>query len=103
MLVTLTEVAENTKARSIGSAERTKVYTLREILVNPSHVVCLREDGSTNRLLAEGHLPQGMDPRQRFTRVFLERGQAGIDVVVVGSPDQIREIIRKNNKELLKG
>ena len=103
MLVTLTEVAENTKSRSIGSAERTKVYTLREILVNPSHVVCLREDGSMNRLLAEGHLPEGLDVRQRFTRVFLERGQSGIDLVVVGSPEQVRQSIHENGKELLKG
>lgn len=104
MLVTLTEVAENTKSRSVGSAERTKVYTLREILVNPTHVVCLREDGATNRLLAEGRLPAGLDTRQRFTRVFLERGQSGIDLIVVGSPDQVRQVIYENSgKELLKG
>lgn len=104
MLITLTEVAENTRARTVGSAERTKVYTLREISVNPSHVVVLREDGNTNRLLSEGQLPEGLDPRQRFTRVFLERGQAGIDVIVVGSPEQIRELIHKNdNRELLRG
>jgi hypothetical protein len=104
MLVTLTEVAENTKSRNVGSAERTKVYTLREILVNPTHVVCLREDGATNRLMSEGRLPDGLDSRQRFTRVFLERGQSGIDLIVVGSPEQVREMIRENNdRELLKG
>ena len=104
MLVALTEVTENTKSRNVGSAERTKVYTLREILVNPSHVVCLREDGATNRLMSEGRLPEGLDTRQRFTRVFLERGQSGIDLIVVGSPEQIRQTIHEGDgRELLKG
>ncbi len=104
MLVTLTEVAENTKSRSVGSAERTKVYTLREMLVKPRHVVCLREDAVMNRLLAEGRLPYGLDTRLRFDRVFLERVQCGIDLIGVGAPDQVRQVIYENSgKELLKG
>jgi hypothetical protein len=106
MLVVLTEVKENSRSSRRGSAERTKVYTLREVSVNPSHVVCLREDDSMKRQLQEGLLPPDLDDRQRFTRVFMERGQSGIDLIVVGSPDQIRHKIYENasqGRELLKG
>jgi len=106
MLVILTEVTEHTRATRVGSAERTKTFSLREVSINPSHVVCLREDESMKRILMEGGLPPDLDTRQRFTRVFLERGQTGIDLVVVGTPEQIRHKIFENakkRKELLRG
>ena len=34
-------------------------YTLREVYINPEHVVCLREDTFTSQLLKEGKLPEG--------------------------------------------
>ena len=105
MLVVLTEVKERSTSRH-GTAERTKAYSLREVSVNPSHVVCLREDDSMKRQLQEGVLPPDLDTRQRFTRVFMERGQSGIDLIVVGSPDQIRHKIYENasqGRELLRG
>ena len=105
MLVVLTEVKENSTTR-VGTAERTKSYTLQEVSVNPSHVVCLREDSSMSRSLREGMLPEGLDSRQRFTRVILERGHSGIDLVVVGGPEQVREKIYEGTvakRELLKG
>ena len=106
MLVVLTEVKETSRSSRLETAERTKVYTLREVSVNPTHVVCLREDDSMKRQLQEGLLPPDLDTRQRFTRVFMERGQSGIDLIVVGSPDQIRQKIYENareGRELLKG
>ena len=106
MLVILTEIAEHSRAAKIGSAERRKTYSLREVSVNPAHVVCLREDESMKRVLVEGGLPPDLDTRQRFTRVFLERGQTGIDLVVIGAPEQIRHKIFENAKErreLLRG
>lgn len=105
MLVVLTEVKERNSTRA-GTAERTKIYTLQEVSVNPSHVVCLREDDTMSRSLQEGLLPDGLDLRQRFTRVFLERGHSGIDLVVVGAPEQVRAKIYENfaeKRELLRG
>ena len=103
MLVVLTEVKERSVSARAGSSERTKKYTLQEVSVNPNHVVCLREDDSMIRNLQEGLLPTGLDSRQKFTRIFLERGQGGIDLIVVGTPEQIREKISTNRKELLRG
>ena len=107
MLVILTEVKEKTRPSRAGSSERTKTFTLQEVSVNPDHVVCLREDDSMNRNLQEGLLPTGLDVRQKFTRIFLERGQSGIDLIVVGTPEQVRTKIYERSiatkKELLRG
>ena len=101
MLVTLTEVVE--QKNNYSSAEVKRSFTLREVTVNPRHVVCLREDSGTTVRLKEGVLPEGLDSRQRFTKVYLDRGQAGIDIIVVGAPAQVQESLGLNPRELLKG
>ena len=102
MLVTLTEVVSN-NANHYGSSVANKVYTLREVTVNPAHVICLREDASMTNHLTEGRMPEGMDTRQRFTRVILDRGQAGLELTVVGDPNQVTEKLRLSTRELLRG
>jgi hypothetical protein len=101
MLITLTEVVE--KRNNYSSAEVNRSFTLREVTVNPRHVVCLREDINAPLRLKEGSLPEGLDARQRFTKLYLDRGQAGIDIIVVGSPTQVQETLGLSAKELLKG
>ena len=101
MLVTLTEVVE--KKANYSSAEVKRSFALREVTVNPRHVVCLREDAAAVMRLKEGVLPEGLDSRQRFTKVYLDRGQAGIDIIVVGSPNQVQETLGLGAKELLRG
>jgi len=103
MLVTLTEVVES-KNNYSSVAEVKRSFTLKEVTVNPNHVVCLREDISMVRRLTEGKLPEGIDARQRFTKVYLDRGQAGIDLVVVGAPSQVQGKLGIGlPKEVLKG
>ena len=93
MLVTLVEVVEIKNSYSQQKAERTHgaAYGLREVTVNPDHVVCLREDTVMVRRLEEGRLPSDLDNRQKFTKVYLDRGHAGIDLTVVGSLTQTKE------------
>jgi len=97
MVVKLVEIFKNSNVVK-GSG-----YTLREIYINPEHVVCLREDTFTGRLLEEGKLPQGLDDRQKFTKVQLNRGSVGLDVIVVGDPNIVENKLRISKKELLKG
>ena len=82
---------------------KNSAYTLREVYINPEHVVCLREDIFTSQLIREGQLPEGLDDRQRFTRVQLNRGSTGLDLVVVGSPDTVENQLRTGAKQLLRG
>ena len=87
MLVTLTEVV-STNSNQTGSSMATKVFTLREITINPQHVICLREDSVMANRLDEGTLPQGLEghPRPRSVRLrtrhrrrpFTGQGKASI-------------------------
>ena len=63
----------------------------RSIFINPEHVVCLRSDEVTRNQLRENKLPQELDERQEFTRIQLNRGHNGLDVVVVGDPSTIEK------------
>jgi hypothetical protein len=89
-------------ARELNIAEA-KDYKLREVYINPEHVVILREDEHTSRLLQEKRLPLDLDERQKFTRLTMQRGSSGTEVVVVGTPDIVREKLFKKEPELLRG
>tara|TARA_Y100000034_G_C6872487_1_gene398542 strand:- start:1245 stop:1541 length:297 start_codon:yes stop_codon:yes gene_type:complete len=89
-------------SRELNIAEG-KDYKLREVYVNPEHVVMLREDAHTLRLLQEKRLPPDLDKRQIFTRLTMQRGSSGTEIVVVGPPAIIRDQLFKNESQLLKG
>ena len=80
-----------------------KKYSLRNIYINPLHVVCLREDVTLGRLLSEGRLIDGLDSRQSFTQVTLSRANIQENVVVVGSLDEINRKLNIDNREILRG
>ena len=97
MIVKLVELFEVKK-----HSDRTS-YSLREIFINPEQIACLREDPLTTKKLEAGLLPENLDKRQRFTKIHLNRGMSGIDIVVVGDPMAIKEKLSKETKILLKG
>ena len=53
-------------------------------------------------MLSEGKLPDDLDARQSFTKVYVDRGQTGIDFTVIGSVEHIKEKLN-TGKQLLKG
>ena len=78
-------------------------WTLREVVVNPDYVVCLRPDMRATKLLSEGALPDGLDDRQEFTKIQMNRGSGGLDIVVVGGIAMIENKLNVQPKQLLKG
>jgi UDP-N-acetyl-D-mannosaminuronic acid transferase (WecB/TagA/CpsF family) len=80
-------------------------FNLRPVHVNPDFVVCLREDEQTMGLLKENSdlLPDGMDLRHQFTKVYINGGHGSFDITVIGSPDSIEEKLIKSKSTLLKG
>jgi len=78
-------------------------WTLREVIVNPDYVVCLRPEARANALLQEGALPEGLDARQEFTKIQMSRGANGLDIVVVGGIVMIENKLRIRSEKLLKG
>ena len=88
----------------VSSAMRgTSQYTLREVYINPKHVVAVRPDVRMKSVLQEGLLPEDLDERQSFTKVFLDRRQTGIDITVVGEAAIVSKKFGLHNRELLKG
>ena len=78
-------------------------YSLREIFINPSHVVYLREDTNMQTRLTEGKLPEGLDTRQTFTKIQVHNGTTGSEFIVVGPPHLIENKLKGDPKELLHG
>ena len=96
MLVKLTEVCHN-------SALTTKQdYTLREVFVNPEHVVMIREESRMKRLNESGLLPDGLSTDHEFTKLTINKGHTGTEIIVVGSPNIIESSLNKR-KGLIKG
>ena len=101
MIVELTEIF---RTRYASESAIKDPYILKKVYINPQHVVCLREDGHYKQLLQEGRLVDGLNENQSFTKIYLNRGQAGIDLTVVGSPSSIQEKLGiTSEKQLLRG
>jgi len=106
MNVKLTEVVPQRALANEGTAIAKETYTLREVYINPEHIVCMRADERMKRCLSENLLPNNLDQRQEFTKIYINRGQSGIDITVVGSPNIVQSKmfeVAKKNKEILKG
>ena len=97
MLIKLTEVCTN------GAYTTHQQYSLREVFVNPEHVVMIREEKRLRKLNEEGQLDPELNPSHFSTKLTINRGQSGTDIVVVGSPDAIESQLNENSKKLLRG
>ncbi|MEC7125001.1 MAG: hypothetical protein VXW16_03935 [Bacteroidota bacterium] len=97
MLVKLTEICQR---NTLTSSKQE--YTLRDVFVNPEHVVMIREDAHLGRLNESNSLLPGMNSDHKFTKLTINRGQTGTEIVVVGAP-QIVEQKLKQNKTLIRG
>jgi len=96
MLIKLTEVCAN------GAVTTSQRYTLREVLVNPEHVIMIREESSMRQLHEEGLVHAGLDRNHRFSKLTINRGHNGTDIVVIGAPEFVEEQL-KSTKQLLRG
>ena len=97
MLVKLTEVCQR---NTLTSSKQE--YSLRDVFVNPEHVVMIREDSRLGQLNESSSLLPGMDGSHQFTKLTINRGQTGTEIVVVGSPQLVEEKLQ-HNKQLIRG
>ena len=95
MLVRLTEVCAN------GAV--TNDYVLREIFVNPEHVIMIREEKRIQELNARGLLNEDLDISHRFSKLTINRGHTGTEIVVIGAPDMVETKLQQTSKQLLRG
>ena len=95
-LVKLTEVCQN------GALTTRQDYTIREVFVNPEHVIMIREEARMQQLNEQGLLPEGLSNSHQFTKLTINRGHTGTEIIVVGAPSVIENSLN-TNKELLRG
>tara|TARA_B100000287_G_scaffold18789_1_gene18811 strand:- start:1344 stop:1634 length:291 start_codon:yes stop_codon:yes gene_type:complete len=96
MLVKLTEVCNN------GAVTTNKHYTLREVFINPEHVIMIREEKRMKELNENGMIASQLDTAHQFSKLTINRGNTGTEIVVVGSPTIIENRLQKG-KQLLRG
>ena len=97
MLVRLTEVCMN------GAVTLPNNYILREVFVNPEHVIMIREEKRIQELNEQGLLNDGLDTTHRFSKLTINRGHTGTEIVVIGAPDTVETKLQQNSKQLLRG
>ena len=97
MLVRLTEVCQNNMLTS-----KKQAYTLREVFINPEHVVMIREEARMQQLKEQGALQDDLIDGHKFTRLTINRGHTGTEIVVVGAPSIIEGTLN-SKKKLIKG
>jgi len=95
-LVKLMEICQNNTVTSKQD------YTLREVFVNPEHVIMIREEARLRRLNEQNQLMPDLEASHRFTKLTINRGHTGTEIVVVGAPDVIESTLNQQ-KQLLRG
>lgn len=91
MLVKLTEVC------GTGAVTSGRRYSLREVLVNPEHVVMVREEHQMKSLNEKGMLTEGLDKEHRFSKITIDKGTTGTDIVVIGDPNAVEDVLNSRN------
>jgi len=89
MLVKLTEVVNN------GALTTGVKYSLREVMINPEHVIMIREDRRLGALNEQGVIVVGLSEDHIFSKLTINRGHSGSDIVVIGSPTVVEQQLNK--------
>ena len=76
---------------------------MREILINPEHVIMIREEGRIRHLHEQGLLHAELDPNHGFSKLTINKGHTGTDIVVVGAPEIVEQQLKTRTKQLLRG
>jgi len=92
MIIKLKEVYKRNSTAS-NPLDRVK-YKIREIFINPEHIVCIRPNTEMRSRLSEGLITEA-PPTTNFCTISLNRGQSGTDIVVVGTLDELNTKIEE--------
>ena len=92
MLVKLIEVEKGLR----GSTAK-----LREVYVNPQHIISVTDDIVSNETLVTETVRLGLSDQVAFSKVTIQEGNVPRSLVIVGTPREVYNKIRK--KQILKG
>jgi hypothetical protein len=63
----------------------------------------IREEARLKQLNEQGLVNTELNERHEFSKLTINRGNTGTEIVVVGAPNTIETMLNKNNKQLLRG
>jgi len=96
MLVKLTEVC------GTGAVTNNAKYSLREVFINPEHVVMVREEHRLRTINEQGLISEELDINHRFSKLIIDKGNTGTEIVVIGAPEIIEKTLH-TKKQVLRG
>jgi hypothetical protein len=63
----------------------------------------IREEKRIQELNERGMLNDELDTNHRFSKLIINRGNTGTEIVVIGAPDAVETKLQNSNKQLLRG
>jgi hypothetical protein len=72
------------------------------VFVNPEHVVMVREEHQMKNLNEQGMLTEGLDKQHRFSKITIDKGTTGTEIVVIGDPMTVESALNTRSY-VLKG
>tara|TARA_R100000664_G_C2719411_1_gene113419 strand:- start:231 stop:509 length:279 start_codon:yes stop_codon:yes gene_type:complete len=74
---------------------------LKEVYLNPQHIISVTDDSRANETLISEALTLGLDSNVSFSRVTVQEGSVPRVLTIVGTPQEIYQRVKK--KQILRG
>ena len=91
-MIKLTEVVARAGQYDPEKGKNSASYRLRDVFVNPAHVVTMRDDEDYNDRSNREQMIEGLNSNVRFTRLSLNvGGNTTIKCTVTGTPESVMQ------------
>tara|TARA_R110001583_G_scaffold69257_2_gene196459 strand:- start:260 stop:556 length:297 start_codon:yes stop_codon:yes gene_type:complete len=91
-MIKLTEIISTAGQYDSDVGKNTISYKLRDVFVNPTHVIMMREDEDYGKKNQEQGLVSGLSKSVKFTRLNLNMGSnVTLKCTVTGTPESVME------------
>jgi len=103
MFIKLLEIYE--EIINYNKAEGTKIFSIREIAVNPNYISSFRADTLIERIVKDNPAcAEGLQKEQKFTRIYINRGGSNQEIVILGDINTVCKLLDlSTNKKVIKG
>tara|TARA_B100000424_G_C22699892_1_gene381784 strand:+ start:315 stop:593 length:279 start_codon:yes stop_codon:yes gene_type:complete len=75
--------------------------SLREVYLNPMHIISVTDDNHANQNLISEAVHLGLESNVRFSRVTIHEGNTTNSLIIIGTPHEIFKKIKQ--KQILRG
>ena len=97
-MIKLTEIVANAGQYDKELGKNVVRYKLRDVFVNPSHVITMRDDEEYNKRVQNQELIDGLNTELKFTRLSLNMGSnVTLKCTVTGTPESVMNKILQEN------